>query len=176
MRAVICTDYANQLRKLIWVTENKTGISAGICERDANPHATYHVDGTYHHKLTHRGQTLTLSPTKKVPLASIKPKEQLLGTAAFYAEDTMRLLPLFTPDGRADSMVILSQSVFSDIRCAAFNSYILHRDHEADFLKDTYAHYECDSFMLVAVNIFGLEFFPDHKVGMIVYRGRHGPS
>ena len=173
MRAIICTDYSGHLRKLIWLTENKTGISAGICERDTDPHATYHVDGTYHYKLMHHGLTVKLSPPEqKVPLASITAKEQLLGTAAFYADDTMSRLPLFTPDGRADTMVILGQSVFSNIHCAAFNSYILHRNHELAFLSDAYSSYENASFMMVAVNVFGLEFFPDHKVGMIVYKGR----
>ncbi len=175
MRALICTNYSGHLRKLIWVTENKTGVFAGICESETDPHASYHADGTYHHKLVHRGEKMTIFPQKKPQLASIPSKEQLLGTAAFYAEDTMSRLPLFTPDGRANSMVILSQSVFSNIRCAAFNSYILHRDHETDFLNETYSHYENDSFMLVTVNVFGLEFFPNHKVGMIVYKGRQGP-
>lgn len=61
MRAIICTDYSGHLRKLIWLTENETGISAGICERDANPHATYHVDGSYHLKLTQRGCRVKIS-------------------------------------------------------------------------------------------------------------------
>ena len=63
MRAIICTDYSGHLRKLIWLTENKTGISAGICEPDTNPHATYHVDGTYHVKL--RGRTVKMSTPEK---------------------------------------------------------------------------------------------------------------
>jgi len=131
------------------------------------------VDGTYHHKLTHRGRTIKIStPEKKTPLASITAKQQLLGTAAFYADDTMHRLPLFTPDGRANTLVVLGQSVFSNIRCAAFNSYILHRNHESAFLGDAYSAYEDGSFTLVAVNVFGLDFFPDHKVGMIIYKGR----
>ena len=66
------------------MTENKTGISAGICEPGTNPHATYHVDGTYHHKLTNRGRTVKMpAPEKKTPLVSITAKQQLLGTAVF---------------------------------------------------------------------------------------------
>ncbi len=173
MRAIICTDYSGHLRKLLWLTENRTGVSAGICGPDSDAHATYHVDGTYHHKLTHRGRRVTIStPERKIPLASITAKEQLLGTAVFYADDTMKRLPLFTPDGRADAIVILGQSVFSNIRCAAFNSYILHRNHESAFLGDAYSTYENGSFTLVAVNVFGLEFFPDHQIGMIMYKGR----
>jgi len=76
MRAIICTDYSGDLRKLIWLTENKTGISAGICEADTNPHATYHVDGTYHHKINHHGRTIEISPSKeKIPLAAITTKK-----------------------------------------------------------------------------------------------------
>lgn len=172
MRAIICTDYSGHLRKLIWLTENETGISAGICERDTNPHATYHVDGTYHLKLTHRGRGVKTNTEKKMPLASITVKQPLLVTAAFYAHDTMNRLPLFKPDGRADTIVILGQSVFSGIRCAAFSTYILHRNHESAFLADAYSTYENGSFTLVAVNVFGLAFFPEHKVGMIVYKGR----
>jgi hypothetical protein len=155
------------------MTENKTGISAGICEPETNPHATYHVDGTYHHKLAVRGRTVKIStPEKKTPLVSITSKQQLLGTAAFYADDTMTRLPRFTRDRRANTIIVLGQSVFSNIRCAAFNSYILHRNHESAFLRDAYSAYEDRSFTLVAVNVFGLDFFPDHKVGMIIYKGR----
>ena len=173
MRAIICTDYSGHLRKLLWLTENRTGISAGICEPDTNPHATYHVDGTYHHKLTHLDRTVKMStPEKKTPLVSITTKQQLLGTAAFYVNDTMdRLLP-FAPDGRADTIVVLGQSLFSNVHCAAFNSYIFHRSHESPFLDEAYSTYENGSFTLVALNIFGLRYFPDHKVGMIIYKGR----
>jgi hypothetical protein len=131
------------------------------------------VDGTYHHKLTHRGRTVTMTTSgKRMPLASILAKQQLFGTAAFYADETMNRLPPFTPDGRTHAIVILRQSVFSNIHCAAFNSYILHRKHESAFLGDAYSTYENGSFSLVAVNVFGLEFFPDHKVGTIIYKGR----
>jgi hypothetical protein len=93
------------------------------------------VDGTYHHKLTHHGRKVKmLTPEQKTPLVSITAKQQLFGTAAFYAEDTMTRLPRFTPDGRVDTVVVLGQSIFSKIRCAAFNSYILHRNHESGFL------------------------------------------
>jgi hypothetical protein len=54
-------------------------------------------------------------------------EQQLLGTAAFYADDTMTLLPQFTSDGRVDTIVVPGQSVFSNIHCAAFDSCILHR-------------------------------------------------
>jgi hypothetical protein len=84
----------------------------------------------------------------------------------------MTRLPQFTPDGRAGAIVVLGQSVFSNIRCAAFNSYILHRDHESAFLTEAHSAYEDGAFTLVAANVFGLDFFPDHKVGMIIYKGR----
>jgi hypothetical protein len=45
MRAIIATDFRGTLRKVLWLTENRTGVSAGICERAPDPHATYHVDG-----------------------------------------------------------------------------------------------------------------------------------
>src|SRR6266568_3873481 len=118
MRAIIATDFDGQLRKLIWLTENKTGVSVGICERTPNPHATYHVDGTYHHKFTSKGRVLEIAPEKKVPLKEIATKQQLLGTAFFYVDDIMRRLPRFTPNRRVDALMVLGQSVFSDIACA----------------------------------------------------------
>jgi hypothetical protein len=172
MRAIICSDYSRKLRKLIWVTENKLGVSAGICEPEANLHVTYHVDGTYHHKMIHRGKPLKICSEKKPPLVSIASKEQLLGTATFYTDDTMSRLAEFTPDGRADTIVVLGQSVFTNVRCAAFNSFILHRDHEPSLFVDSYRSYEDKSFMLISVNVFALDLFPNHKVAMIVYKGR----
>lgn len=172
MRAIVCTDFAGTLRKLIWITENRTGISAGICDASANPHATYHVDGTYHHKLTQRGRTLKVLPSKKTPIVDIGGQEQLLGTAAFYVEDTMKRLPEFSPDGRAWSTVVLGQSVFQGIGAAAFNTYIIHRNVEPKFLEEAYTQYDSGNFLLVTVQMFSLASFRDHKVGLIVYRGK----
>jgi DNA modification methylase len=64
------------------------------------------------------------------------------------------------------------QSVFRDIACAAFNIYIVNRNHEASFVADAYSSYEDKSFMVVAVNLFGLHVFTDHQLGVIVYKGR----
>jgi hypothetical protein len=46
VRAIIATDFRGELRKLVWLTENNTGVSAGICESGPDPHATYHVGDT----------------------------------------------------------------------------------------------------------------------------------
>src|SRR5213075_2260789 len=67
MRAIIATDFGGHLLKLIWLTENKTGVSAGICDRIPNPHATYHKDGTYHYKITSKGRVLKIFPEKRAP-------------------------------------------------------------------------------------------------------------
>lgn len=72
----------------------------------------------------------------------------------------MKRLPEFTPDGRVWSIVVLGQSVFQGIGAAAFNSYILHRKAEAQFLEDAYTQYDCGNLLLVAVHIFSLERFP----------------
>src|ERR1700704_1487482 len=110
MRAIIATDFDSRLYKLVWITENTTGVSAGICAGKPNPHATYHVDGTYHHKIRSRGRVLTLAQEKKCPLAEIKSEQQLLGTGAFYDGSTMGRLPRVTPETRADTLVVLGQS------------------------------------------------------------------
>jgi hypothetical protein len=172
VRIIFATDFRGHLRKVLWFTENKTGISAGICDSKANPHATYHLNGTYHHKVTTRGgEKLKIGTEHKKPLSSITSKEQLLGTATFYSNNIMARLPRYTPDGRADAMVILGQSVFHGIACASFASYILHRSHENAFIADAYSAYEDQLFTLVTVNVFALDLFPNLKVGVIVYRG-----
>ena len=65
MRAIIATDFDGRLRKLVWITENATGVSAGICEGKPNPHATYHVDGTYHCKLDSNRARSRFSPAPR---------------------------------------------------------------------------------------------------------------
>jgi hypothetical protein len=71
-----------------------------------------------------------------------------------------------------DSLLVLGQSVFSDIACASFNIDIVHRTHEANFVAGAYSSYEDKSFMLVAVNLFALHWFTDHQIGVIIYKGR----
>ena len=160
------------MRKLLWLTENETGVSAGICERTPNPHTTYHADGTYHHKFTSKGRVLTVDPEKKLPLRDIATQQQLFGTGFFYVDDIMRRLPQFTPNRRVDALLVIGQSVFKDIACAAFNIYIVRRSHEAKFVAEAYSSYEDKSFMIVAVNLFGLHVFTDHQLGVIIYKGR----
>ena len=172
MRAIIATDFRGHLRKLIWLTENKTGVSAGICETVPNPHASYHADGTYHHKIATGGRVMKLWPEKKAPLRTIVTREQLFGTAAFYVDDIMTRLPRFKPNRRVDALLVIGQSVFSDIACASFNIYIVHRTHEAKFVAEAYSSYEDGSFMVVAVNLFALHLFTDHQLGVIIYKGR----
>jgi hypothetical protein len=175
VRAIIATDFRGELRKLVWLTENNTGVSAGICESGPDPHATYHVDGRYHHKIRSKGRLLTLAPEKRVPLRSISTKAQLFGTAAFYTEAIMKRLPVFRPNRRVDALLVLGQSVFSDIACASFNIYVVHRSHEAKFVSGAYSSYEDSSFMVVAVNLFGLHIFTDHQLGVIIYKGKKSP-
>ena len=176
VRAIIATDFHGQLRKLVWLTENKTGISAGICEGIPDPHVTYHVDGKYHHKLTSKGRLLTIFPEKRVPLRSISTQAQLFGTAAFYDDAIMKRLPVFNPNRRVDALLVLGQSVFSDIGCASFNICVLHRSYEAKFVSNAYSSYEDPSFMVVAVNLFGLHIFTDHQLGVIIYKGKKSPN
>lgn len=86
----------------------------------------------------------------------------------------MKRLPVFRPNRRVDALLVLGQSVFSDIVCASFNIYVVHRGHEAKFVSGAYSSYE-DSFMVVAVNLFGLHIFTDHQLGVIIYRGKKSP-
>lgn len=172
MRAIIATDFDGHLRKLIWLTENKVGVSAGICEGTPDPHATYHADRRFHCKITRKGRVLKLLSEKKSPLVTITTMEQLLGTASFYAEDIMKRLPPFKPDRRVDALLVLGQSVFRDIACASFNIYIVNRDHEAQFVEHAYSSFEVGDFMLVAVNLFKLELFTGHELGVVIYKGR----
>jgi hypothetical protein len=172
MRAIIATDFDSRLRKLVWITENSTGVSAGICEGKPDPHATYHVNGTHHCKIRIRGRVLTIFREKKSPLHEIHSEQQLLGTAAFYANETMRRLPMLNSDPRLDTLLVLGQSVFRDINCASFNISIVHPNRESAFIDRAYSSYEDGSFMLVAVHLFPLVRFPEQKIGVVIYKGR----
>src|SRR5204862_6415694 len=135
-------------------------------------HATYHVDGTYHHKFTSKGRVLKIAPEKKVPLKDIATEQQLLATGFFYIDDIITRLPRFTPDRRIDALLVLGQSVFSDIACASFSICIVHRAYEAKFVTEAYSSYEDGSFMVVAVNLFALHEFTEHQLGVIIYKRR----
>ena len=88
----------------------------------------------------------------------------------------MKRLPIFKPNRRVDALLVLGQSVFSDIGCASFNICVLHRSYEAKFVSNAYSSYEDPSFMVVAVNLFGLHIFTDHQLGVIIYKGKRPPN
>jgi hypothetical protein len=171
MRTIIATDFGGQLRKLTWVTENRRGVSAGICDPKHNPHATYHVDGTFHYKLASEKRVSKITETK-VPLKQFAGEQQLLGTGFVYNDNIMSRLPEFTPDRRVDVLLVLGQSVFRDVGYLAFNIYLIHRTHEPAFLAQAYSFYEDKSFMLVTVNLSKLHLFTDHELGVIIYKRR----
>jgi hypothetical protein len=172
MRAIIATDFDGRLRKLIWVTESDDGVSAGVCDAKHNPHASYHVDGTFHFKFTNEEGESKLFNQKKPPLNQLAVEQQLLGTQFVYNDDIMAQLPQFTPDPRADVLLVLPQPVFSDVGYLAFHIHIINRTHEPAFLTQAYSSYEDKSFTLASVNLFGLHCFTDHQVGVIVYKRR----
>jgi hypothetical protein len=130
------------------------------------------VDGTCHHKITSQGRVSQIFPEKKAPLRDIATEQQLLGTGFAYTDDIIARLPQFTPDRRADVLLVLAQSVFTDVGYLAFNICIIHRSHEPAFLTQPYFSYEDKSYMLVTVNLFGLQFFTDHQLGVIIYKRR----
>jgi hypothetical protein len=88
----------------------------------------------------------------------------------------MKRLPVFTPNRRVDALLVLGQSVFRDIACASFNIYALHRSYEAKFIREAYSDYEDSSFIVVAVDLFGLHIFTDHQLGVIIYKGKKSPT
>ena len=63
-----------------------------------------------------------------------------------------------------------------DIACASFNIYALHRSYETKFIREAYSDYEDSSFIVVAVNLFGLHIFTDHQLGVIIYKGKKSPT
>ena len=101
---------------------------------------------------------------------------QLFGTAAFYSEAVMKRLPVFTPNRRVDALLVLGQSVFRDIECASFSIHVIHRSYEANVITGAYSSHEDSSFMVVAVNLFGLHIFTDHQLGVIIYKGKKPPA
>ena len=175
MRAIIATDFDSHLRKVVWITENATGVSAGICERRPNPHATYHIDGTYHCRIKTKGRSLTLFQEKKCPLTEIEKLQPLLVTGAFYADNTMRRLPRLSSDARVDTLLVLAQDVFRDIGCASFSISIFHQSCESRFIDDAYSSYKDGSFMLVDIHLLPLVRCPEQKVGVVIYKGRKSP-
>jgi hypothetical protein len=171
MRAIIATDFASQLRKLLWITENNSGVSAGIYDKEADPHATYHVDGTHHFKVKRAGRTHTLKKKKRL-LTSIDTEEGVLNTSAYYTENVMKRLPKFTSDERADILIVIGRSVFHDIGSASFEFSIIHRSYEPQFIREAYSSYQHQNFILISVNVFALQRFTSHKVGVLIYKGR----
>ena len=119
-----------------------------------------------------KASILLLSRRGSVRWPKYRREQPLLVTGAFYADDTMRRLPLLSSDPRVDTLLVLGQSVFRDIGCASFSISILHQSCASRFIDGAYSSYEDGSFALVAVHLFPLERFPEQKVGVVIYKGR----
>ena len=89
MRAFVCTDYGSVIRKLVWLNESRAGVYVGMYDKSANPHASYHADGTHHLKIVHRGEEVTPFQEQKLPICSIPTYHSILGHTAFYEDSTM---------------------------------------------------------------------------------------
>jgi len=173
MRAFVCTDFENERRNLVWLTEYNTGVSVGLYDGDADPHATYHTDGTFHHKVRSRGTRFCISGSQsKPPLSKIPEEEQLLNTCVFYSKDIMSRHTKFKPDPRTSVVVVLPHSLFLGNNAIALNSSIINRTHEEVFIQHAYDSHRDGSFKLVAIHVFALDLFPNHKVGLVVYTGK----
>jgi len=174
MRAFVCTDYGSVIRKLVWLNESRAGVYVGMYDKAANPHASYHADGTHHMKIVHRGTEVTSFQEQKLPICSIPTYHSILGHGAFYEDSTMSQLPEFRTTPKETAFVLISHAIFRHIGALAMNMFIVNRTHELEFLSQMYARYQDDTFDLVTVSIFRLEHFPSHNLSVVLYRGKKG--
>src|SRR5437667_9822760 len=105
----------------------------------------------YHQMVRRKERLRTIAPEKRTPIRSIADQTRLFGTDAFYSEAIMNRLPVFKPNRRVDALLVLGQSVFSDIACTSINIYIIHRSHEAKVVAGVCSLYEDTSSIDTAV-------------------------
>ena len=142
-------------------------------EKD-DPHTSYHADGRHHTKIIRGGKELEIFREQREPITSISKYQQIIGTGAFYADNTMRRLPQFENESKETAFVLIGRAIFRHVEALAMNTFIVNRDYEATFLKRMYADYETGSYELVAVCTFRLEHFPSHNVSIVLYRVKPG--
>ena len=174
MRAFICTDFESEFRRLVWLTEFKSGVSVGLYNGKSDPHATYHTDGTFQHKITTSRGVVCIQDSKKKPaLVEITQKEQLLNTSVEYNDVIMSRHTIFKPDHRTRAVVFLPHALFLGTNAIALNSSIINCKYEEDYIQHAYDDfYQDKSFKLVAVYVLALDLFTNHKVGLIIYTGK----
>src|SRR5438270_13060256 len=100
MRAFVCTDYDSTIRKLVWLNESRAGVYVGMYDEKKNPHTSYHADGRHHTKITFGGKEVEVFQKLREPIKSISKYQEIIGTGAFYADDTMQRLPQFESESK----------------------------------------------------------------------------
>jgi hypothetical protein len=170
MRAFVCTDYDSTIRKLVWLNESPAGVYVGLYDEKDDPHTSYHADGRHHTRITRGGKEVEISREQGEPIASIARYQQIIGTGAFYADNTMRRLPQFESESKETAFVLIGRAIFRHVEALGMNTFIVKRDYEATFLKRMYADYQTGSHELVAVSTFRLEHFRSHSVSIVLYR------
>lgn len=174
MRAFVCTDYDSTIRKLVWLNESSAGIYVGMYDEKHDPHTSYHVDGRHHTKITRGEEEVEIFREQREPITSISKYQQIIGTGAFYVDNTMRRLPQFENESKETAFVLIGRAIFRHVEALAMHTFIVKRQYEANFLKEMYSAYQNDSYELVVVSTFRLEHFPSHNVSIVLYRVKPG--
>lgn len=172
MRTCICVNYEGRAYKLVWINEDSKGIYLGWYGAVAGMHVSYHSDGSKHFRQPdssiphppHDGTAIAdIDRFVQVGFQAIPLYQDMLSIAGFeYRQE----------DKKSSNVIILPHSQFAG-GTLALDAYILHREKEAEFVDFAFSRQSGLPYDFVALHLFSLFYFPNHKVGLVILSGKN---
>ena len=171
-RLFICVNYQGKPYKLIWFNEDSTGVYIGLYGLVQGVHFSYHQDGIKHFKIPDSKEYL--QEHQGLPIAQITD----------FAQITFQAIPLYPQmmaitgneyrqdDKNSTNAIFIEGSIFSE-GMIGLSSYLINRKSEQIFVDYLYSDTFQPHYEILVCNIFALNFFPQHKLGLIILKGKN---
>ena len=168
-RLFICINYQGKPYKLMWFNEDAKGVYIGHYGMVQGAHFSYHQDGIKHFKIPNSKEYL--QEHQGLPIAQITDFAQI----GFHAIPLYPQMMAITgneyrhDDKYSTNAIFIEGSIFSE-DMIGLSSFLINRKSEQVFVDYLYSNTFQPHYEILVCNIFTLNFFPQHKLGLIIQK------
>ena len=167
MQASICVEFGGKHYKVAWINEDHNGVYVGIYGKHRGLHASYHKDGVRH--ITQSGSKKRIPDINGPPIKDLQTNHEILAIEFPFTDNVFESnASIYVPSNKTDLNVVIGRQVLDPDKILVIGAQIVNARIEKQLLKTIFP--TSKSTTLISYYLWRLEFFPAHKVGVIIYQ------
>jgi len=169
MRISIALSMGYSVYRVAWLNEDAKGVYVGMYGAVSGSHFSYHRDGTCHFKLHDNRRTQTTFQHAKLPIQDIRQHIQVLNQCIRLNDSDMFIIGHSYATTEKDEAEIFIDGSTAISGSISLDVSLFRRENTADYVRFVYGPNDlANSQKLIAMLIRHLQYFPEHRVGLVL--------